>query len=228
MRRRVLAEFGDRSDLDADEIAVQTYHAFAASIVHEHALLLGLEQSTTLLDQAQKWQLMREALEQCSFDQLEISWLPTFISRLLNLHDEIQRHDLALSAVADACRQRPADDVFAKRLEAVAALEHYAELKLLRNAIDFGDQIMLANQVLRQRADVLDRLRQRFRYVFLDEYQDTDVAQRARAADRNGRGSRLCGGRRRSGDLRLAWGDDSTTCSPSRRTSRAPSPTLSR
>ena len=94
MRRRVLAEFGDRSDLDADEIAVQTYHAFAASIVHEHALLLGLEQSTTLLDQAQKWRLMREALEQCSFDQLEISWLPTFISKLLNLHDEIQRHDL--------------------------------------------------------------------------------------------------------------------------------------
>ena len=38
---------------------------------------------------------------------------------------------------------------------------------------------MLANRVLRQRADVLDRLRQRFRYVFLDEYQDTDVAQRA-------------------------------------------------
>ncbi len=178
MRRRVVRAFEDKTDVDADEITIQTYHAFAASIVREHALLLGLEQDAALLDQAQKWQLLYEALDDCTFDRLEIRWLPSFIGNLLALHDEIQRHDLSLGQVADWCRQRTADEVVAHRLEAVGALEHYAALKRKRNAIDFGDQITLANELLRVHPEIVERLRGRYRYVFLDEYQDTDVAQR--------------------------------------------------
>ena len=58
------------------------------------------------------------------------------------------------------------------------AVESYRALKLERDAIDFGDQIALAVELLRTRPEVLERLRSRFRFVFLDEYQDTDVAQR--------------------------------------------------
>ena len=54
-----------------------------------------------------------------------------------------------------------------------------ALLKRQRNTIDFGDQIVLAVRLLREWPELLERLHARFGYVFLDEYQDTDVAQRA-------------------------------------------------
>ena len=58
------------------------------------------------------------------------------------------------------------------------AVEAYRALKLERGALDFGDQIALAVELLQTRPEALERLRSRFRFVFLDEYQDTDVAQR--------------------------------------------------
>ncbi len=69
MRRRVLDALADRKDIDPDELTVQTYHAFAASIVREHALLLGLEGDAALLDRARQWQLALEALDRCAFDE---------------------------------------------------------------------------------------------------------------------------------------------------------------
>ena len=108
------------------------------------------------------------------------------------------------------CAAQPADDEVARdRAEAVQAVECYRALKHERGALDFGDQIALAVELLRTRPEALERLRSRFRYVFLDEYQDTDVAQRELVqARRRGSGSRLRGRRRRPGNLRLARRDD--------------------
>ena len=177
MRRRVLREFSGRADLDPDELTVQTYHAFGASIVREHALLAGLSGDPALLDQARKWQLLLEALEHCSFDHLEIGWLPNFLTNLLTLHDEMQRHLATISDVDRWCVQA-GTEAARLRAEALRAIRAYARLKRERNAIDFGDQIGLAVWLLRERPEILERLRRRYRYLFLDEYQDTDVAQR--------------------------------------------------
>jgi DNA helicase II / ATP-dependent DNA helicase PcrA len=178
MRRRVLDALVDRKDIDPDELTVQTYHAFAASIVREHALLIGLDPDAALLDQARQWQLALEALDRCTFDGLEIGWLPTFVGKVLTLNEEMLRHIVTPDEVRAWCAAQPGDSVARERGQAVHAVECYRELKRERNAIDFGDQIALAVDVLRDKPDVLERLCSRFRYVFLDEYQDTDVAQR--------------------------------------------------
>ena len=69
MRRRVLDALAGREGIDPDELTVQTYHAFAASIVREHAPLLGLDGDAALLDRARQWQLALEALDRCAFDR---------------------------------------------------------------------------------------------------------------------------------------------------------------
>jgi ATP-dependent DNA helicase UvrD/PcrA len=178
MRRRVLDALADRTDIDPDELTVQTYHAFAASIVRENALLIGLDPDAALLDQARQWQLALEALDRCTFEGLEIGWLPTFVGKVLTLNEEMLRHVVTPDQVRAWCAAQPGDPVARERAQAVQAVECYRELKRERNAIDFGDQIDLAVEILRERPDVLERLRSRFRYIFLDEYQDTDVAQR--------------------------------------------------
>jgi DNA helicase II / ATP-dependent DNA helicase PcrA len=178
MRRRVLEGLAGLEGIDPDELTVQTYHAFAASIVREHSLLLGLDGDAALLDRARAWQLMLESLELCSFTNLEVGWLPTFIDKVLTLNEEMLRHVVSPERVRDWCRAQGGDEVALQRLDAVEAVESYRNLKMERNAIDFGDQIALAVELLRAHPEVLERLRSRFHYVFLDEYQDTDVAQR--------------------------------------------------
>jgi DNA helicase-2/ATP-dependent DNA helicase PcrA len=178
MRRRVYAEFADRTDLDPDELTVQTYHAFAASLLNQHALLAGLDGTPALLDDARAWQLALEALDRCSFNELEISSVGYFVGKLLALNEEMQRHVVSVADVAEWCSQRSADEVARQRSEALHGIECYETLKRERNAIDFGDQIVLAIQLLRNGPELCDRLHARYRYVFLDEYQDTDVAQR--------------------------------------------------
>ena len=179
MRRRVLDALSGREGIDPDELTVQTYHAFAASIVREHAPLIGLEVDAALLDRARQWQLALEALDRCAFTDLEIGWLPTFVGKVLALHEEMLRHVVTPDQVRAWCAAQPADDEVARdRAEAVQAVESYRALKLERGALDFGDQIALAVELLRTRPEALERLRSRFRFVFLDEYQDTDVAQR--------------------------------------------------
>ena len=178
MRRRVLDALADRKDIDPDELTVQTYHAFAAAIVREHSLLLGLEGDAALLDRARQWQLSLEALDHCEFEGLEVGWVPSFVGRVLTLNEEMLRHVVSTDDVRAWCAQHRAEEMATPRREALKAVEAYRELKRERNAIDFGDQIALAVELLRTRPEVLERLRARYRYVFLDEYQDTDVAQR--------------------------------------------------
>jgi DNA helicase-2/ATP-dependent DNA helicase PcrA len=179
MRRRVLDALSGREGIDPDELTVQTYHAFAASILREHALLLGLDGDAALLDRARQWQLALEALDSCSaFDDLEVGWLPSFVDKLLTLNEELQRHVVSPDELRVWCLAHNDDKVARERLEASEAIDCYRALKRERNALDFGDQIELAVRLLDERPQVLERLAARFRYVFLDEYQDTDVAQR--------------------------------------------------
>ena len=89
------------------------------------------------------------------------------------------RHVVTPDQVRAWCAAQPADD----ESRAIAPRpcrpsSAYRALKLERGALDFGDQIALAVELLRTRPEALERLRSRFRFVFLDEYQDTDVAQR--------------------------------------------------
>jgi ATP-dependent DNA helicase UvrD/PcrA len=178
MRRRVYEAFPERTDIDPDELSVQTYHAFAASLLREHALLAGLDGDPALLDAARAWQLALNALDRCSFDELEITSVGYFVQRLLTLNEEMQRHVLSVEDVASWCRANSGNEVPRERLEAMRGIECYQAVKRESNAIDFGDQIVLAVRLLRERPEVLARTRARFRYLVLDEYQDTDVAQR--------------------------------------------------
>src|SRR5262245_51115868 len=158
MRRRVFTEFDSRTDLDPDELTVQTYHAFAAALLRQHALRAGLNGDPALLDDARAWQLALEALDRCSFDELEISSVGYFVDKLLALNEEMQRHVVSVADVAEWCAQRPDDPVARQRSEALRGIDCYEALKRERNAIDFGDQIVLAVRLLREQPVLLERV----------------------------------------------------------------------
>jgi DNA helicase-2/ATP-dependent DNA helicase PcrA len=196
--RQALDELYASHALD-DEIAddqptVQTYHSYAASLVRDHALRIGREPDTTLLTEAGRWQLALSVVYRAKGPFHHVRWVPRTVAQyVLALDAEMAEHGATSQAVraADAdviasidalpkVTQKLSDvaDAARARDELLTMVEAYRERKAELDLVDFGDQVALAAQIATSSPDVGVAERARFGVVFLDEYQDTSVAQR--------------------------------------------------
>ncbi|HZJ50333.1 MAG TPA: ATP-dependent DNA helicase [Actinomycetota bacterium] len=170
------------------EPMVQTYHAFAAAIVRDHGLLVGIESEAALLTETQQWQLVLSCLDDLpAFDALELRSTAGVVRATLGLAGSLADHVVSpadVEAAADAVMSSSAgysDDVVenaAKRRELCLVVAAYQKAKSRYARIDFGDQITKAVEILEGHPAVRDLYRSRWPVVLLDEYQDTNVAQR--------------------------------------------------
>ena len=180
---RALAEIHDES---GEDVTVQTYNAFAAGIVRDHGLLVGVEPESGLLSEAQQWQLLLACIDELpAFEVLEIR-SSYVVGSALGLASSVADHMVGLEAI-DAAADRFLSmkgvdpdmlETAGKRKELVRAVGAYVRAKKRAGRIDFGDQISKAVEVLEGDAEVRESYRKRFPFVLLDEYQDTNVAQR--------------------------------------------------
>ncbi|MFN2587781.1 MAG: UvrD-helicase domain-containing protein [Actinomycetota bacterium] len=186
LRERIGLALEELRDDSGEDVTVQTYNAFAAGIVRDHGLLVGVEPDAGLLSEAQQWQLVLSCLDDLPpFDALEIR-SSYVVGQTLALAGAVADHMVGLDDI-DAAAQRilsmaGAEDKIvqtaAKRRELVRAVAAYVAAKRRTSRIDFGDQVTKAVQVLVEFPDVRAAYRRRFPFVLLDEYQDTNVAQR--------------------------------------------------
>ncbi|MFF4577326.1 UvrD-helicase domain-containing protein [Streptomyces sp. NPDC001389] len=181
-------------DAAGGEPRISTYHAFAGQLLKDHGLRIGLEPSARLLADATRFQLAAKVLREAPgpYPALTKS-LPDLVGDLLALDAELSEHlvepaelraydtDL-LGVLADTrltnedLRKAPA--AVRGRLELLELVVRYREAKRSRDLFDFGDQIALSARLATTRPEVGSLLRDEFRVVLLDEYQDTSVAQR--------------------------------------------------
>ncbi|MFJ1863305.1 ATP-dependent DNA helicase [Streptomyces sp. NPDC088097] len=200
--RKALARAGitdpDPSPAEAEtaggEPRISTYHAFAGQLLKDHGLRIGLEPSARLLADATRFQLAAKVLREAPgpYPSLTKS-VPDLVSDLLALDGELSEHliepdglrayDTALLAeLADAKLTnddlRKVPEAVRGRLELLELVSRYRLAKRSRDLFDFGDQIALSARLATTRPEVGVLLRQEFRVVLLDEYQDTSVAQR--------------------------------------------------
>jgi DNA helicase II / ATP-dependent DNA helicase PcrA len=186
LRERVGLALDELHDETGEDVTVQTYNAFAAGIVRDHGLLVDVEPEAGLLSDAQQWQLVLSCLDDLPpFDALEIR-SSYVVGQALGLAGSVADHMVGLKdieAAADRIMSMTnADDKMvdtaAKRKELVRAVGAYVGAKQRASRIDFGDQVTKAVQVLEGNDEVRESYRRRFPFVLLDEYQDTNVAQR--------------------------------------------------
>ncbi len=176
------------------EPVISTYHAFAGRLLTDHGLRIGLEPSSRLLADATRFQLAARVLREAPgpYPALTRSF-PDLVSDLLALDSELAEHlvrpeslsayDTGLLRALDGVKLSNADlrkvpETAAARLELAELVGLYRAAKRSRDLLDFGDQIALSATLARTRAEVGEILRDEFRVVLLDEYQDTSVAQR--------------------------------------------------
>ncbi len=199
--RRLLREPGFAP---ADDIAVtvSTYHSYAAAVLADHGLRLGVEPGAQLLGEAAAWQLAADVVQGWDADLSVADRTPaTVTENLLDLAGECAEHlvdpaDVAayVAAMVERIEQLPAvvgDPgpgavvssmkerlATARRLVALVPLvQRYAERKRELGVLDFGDQVALAARLAETAPEVAQGERARYRVVLLDEYQDTSHAQ---------------------------------------------------
>ena len=181
------------STVDDDLPTVSTYHAYAGSVVRDHALRIGREPSLQLLTEATQWQLASRAVRRARGPFDHLAWTPTTVAqRVLSLDGELSEHLVTVAQVRDydarliaevEAAVKPVADVAKcaqaarEREELLTLVEAYRALKVELDLVDFGDQVALAAEIAAS-ADVATIERDRFAVVVLDEYQDTGVAQR--------------------------------------------------
>ncbi|MFJ8208605.1 UvrD-helicase domain-containing protein [Streptomyces sp. NPDC096033] len=176
------------------EPRISTYHAFAGQLLKDHGLRIGLEPSARLLADATRFQLAAKVLREAPgpYPALTKS-VPDLVSDLLALDGELSEHlvepaelrayDTELLGVLADTRLtnedlRKVPEAVRGRLELLELVVRYREAKRSRDLFDFGDQIALSARLATTRPEVGSLLREEFRVVLLDEYQDTSVAQR--------------------------------------------------
>ncbi|WP_436773518.1 UvrD-helicase domain-containing protein [Yinghuangia sp. YIM S09857] len=185
---------GLEGDEDAGEPTISTYHAFAGRLLSEHGLRIGLEPSARLLADATRFQLAARTARRAPgpFPTLTKT-LSSITADVLALGGELAEHlvpferlrafdeDLVAEVEASAkptAGAKAAADAARNRLDLLRLVADYADARRHRDLLDFGDQIAYAARLAEERPEVGEMLRDTYRVVLLDEYQDTSVAQR--------------------------------------------------
>ncbi|CAL9575311.1 ATP-dependent DNA helicase Rep [Streptomyces sp. enrichment culture] len=208
--RKALVKAGvtDPDTIDPDnppgEPVISTYHAFAGRLLTDHGLRIGLEPTSRLLADATRYQLAARVLREAPgpYPALTRSF-PDLVGDLLALDGELaehlvrpedlRAHDTELLRALENTKLTNADlrkvpEAAAARRELADLVLRYRAAKRERDLLDFGDQIALSAR-LAAIPEVGRALRDEFRVVLLDEYQDTSVAQRVLLAGLFGDGT---------------------------------------
>lgn len=168
---------------------ISTFHAFGDRVLREEGLALGLTTDFRVLTRPEQVVFLRERLFELPLRRLRplgdptkhLQALVTLFSRAKDEAVTPEAHlafaaalaDRAAAAAEDAALREEAD----LQQELAACYREYQRLLGERGLVDFGDQVLLCLRLLREHPSILQKYRQRFRYILVDEFQDTNHTQ---------------------------------------------------
>ena len=143
-----------------------TFHSIAAQILRRHAELVGLKSNYTIIDTDDQERLIKQLLEAENIDTKR--WTPRHMAGLI---DQWKNRGWTPD------RLPPAEGAHFANNKGAALYRMYQDRLRVLNACDFGDLLLHNLTIFTANADVLADFHARFRYILVDEYQDTNVAQ---------------------------------------------------
>ena len=143
-----------------------TFHAVCAKMLRRHAELVGLESNYTIIDTDDQLRLLRQLISAQGLD--EKRWPARQLAGLIDRWKNRGLNPDDLDAVEN--------EAYANGRGREFYATYQARLKTL-NACDFGDLMLHMLNIYRQHRDVLEHYQQRFKYIMVDEYQDTNAVQ---------------------------------------------------
>jgi DNA helicase-2/ATP-dependent DNA helicase PcrA len=161
MRERVAALVGE----GAREVTVGTFHAFCARVLREHAAVLGLPKRFTICDSSDQLAAVKSAMRELRVH--ETTMHPSAVQARISLGKNRMETPDGFLANGAGSRDQLVGSVW----------QRYVEFLGRTRSLDFDDLLLQTVRLLRDHPHVRDHYRQRYRYVLVDEYQDTNHPQ---------------------------------------------------
>lgn len=163
MRDRIATEV--HSDIGA--LQITTFHAFCAKLLRSEASHIGLSRSFTIYDKSESKAIVKHILSRHGISQKEVSPFEVlyFIDEIKNFGHYHGRDNSELDYEVNK------EDIFYQHY-----LEYEEELRKA-NSLDFGGLITAVIELFEKHPSIKERYQKRFRYILIDEYQDTNRAQ---------------------------------------------------
>jgi len=176
---------------------INTFHGFCEKILREHALDIGISSNFKLLNQTEQWILIKKNLDQFDLNYYKpvgtpVKFIEELVKHFSRLKDENigtkEYLDYAEKLKIDTDSTNLKDKIFSSqgemteiaRINELANAYHVYNRILRENAyLDFGDLITETIRLFEERPNVLEFYRQKFQYIMVDEFQDTNWAQYA-------------------------------------------------
>ncbi|MFN3614233.1 MAG: ATP-dependent helicase [Rubrimonas sp.] len=142
-----------------------TFHAICVRMLRRHAELAGLKSNFTILDSDDQLRLLKQVIEAANIDDKR--WPPRLLAGLI---DRWKNRALTPENI-------PHDESAQFAGQGGELYREYQQRLATLNAADFGDLLLHVVRILTEHPDILRSYHRRFRYLLVDEYQDTNIAQ---------------------------------------------------
>ena len=144
---------------------VGTFHSICVKMLRSNAELVGLKSNFTILDTDDQLRLLKQLIQAENID--EKRWPPRLLAHLIdNWKNKALRPD-----------NIPTNEASLFNGRGVELYSFYQQRLKSLNAADFGDLLLHVVTILQNNTDILARYQRQFRYILVDEYQDTNIAQ---------------------------------------------------
>ncbi len=150
----------------AESIWVSTFHSACVRILKRYIDLIGYSRSFTIYDSDDQKSLMKDICKYLNIDTKKYKE-KTFINAISSAKNELKTPEQYADEVAKEYNRKIFGSVY----------KEYQKRLAQNNALDFDDLIMKTVELFRERPEILERYQERFRFILVDEYQDTNTAQ---------------------------------------------------
>lgn len=161
MKSRVIKMIGR----DADNMQISTFHSFGLKLIRENHQLLDLDNNFAIFDTEDSLTAIKRVLRKLNIDSTKFT-PKSFRNKISSLKNDL---------VSSSSYKKYAKDEFEQMVVEVYK-EYENELKN-DNAVDFDDLLLLPIRLFNENKNILEKYQERFKYILIDEYQDTNEAQ---------------------------------------------------
>jgi len=166
------------------DLWISTFHSFCERVLRDNALDIGLSPDFKVLDSTAGWLLSRQNLDKFDLKYYKALGNPTKFIQALISHfshckdQEVYPEDYLEYADRLKTRDDGPEDFETERIKEVAGAYHtYQQILLENSSLDFGDLINFCLKLFKKRPLILKKYREKFKYILVDEFQDTNWSQ---------------------------------------------------
>lgn len=192
------ADLEDYEGIQISDINISTYNGFAQDIVKKYGSYLGYSENIKVITEAYAWQIMYQVVEEYTGEiSLDLK-VPTVAEKALALAGQLNEHLLSAKEAEEQMQAMLAQmrdfrvkgnskapskslkellEKLELRLQLLEIVKVYQERKGLLGVIDYSDQVRIAYQLVQKYPAIKAEINDRYKTIFLDEFQDTSAAQ---------------------------------------------------